>query len=385
MPRFRQDVSSPLLKWPGGKSAELSLISSLMPRSFDRYLEPFVGGGAVFWSLKGDHRAYLNDANLDLMNFYAAIAEPESKLVSILRAWEAWWRLIELAVVELGCDWLQTWERMGASNVTDEFSNLSGAVTRQCLPSLLTETYPSLGGLFVEHVKTGVPKKLLRMRKVEMQRAVQLPDGDVIANIEGAFKAAAYTAVRETYNYERKTDGSGAPRAALFFIMREYAYAAMFRFNSRGAFNVPYGGISYNRKDLRSKIDKLAAGEMAAARLSDAHLSCADFEEAFDRFAASKNDFIFLDPPYDSDFSDYGQSAFGLQDHKRLAYRLSETSAKFLLVIKSTPAILDLYPADQFTIMAKNKKYMWTIKERNDRDAVHLYVTNFEGDVSPIL
>ena len=44
---------SPVIKWAGGKKAELNILPNV-PDQFDRYFEPFVGGGAVYFALDCD-------------------------------------------------------------------------------------------------------------------------------------------------------------------------------------------------------------------------------------------------------------------------------------------------------------------------------------------
>ena len=58
----------PLIKWPGGKLREFTYIEDLIP-SFVRYIEPFFGGGAVFFQI-GPHKAIINDLCKELMDFY---------------------------------------------------------------------------------------------------------------------------------------------------------------------------------------------------------------------------------------------------------------------------------------------------------------------------
>ena len=58
----------PLLKWPGGKAREISEVYGMIP-DFDRYIEPFFGGGAMFFHLKPE-RSAINDTAADLMEFY---------------------------------------------------------------------------------------------------------------------------------------------------------------------------------------------------------------------------------------------------------------------------------------------------------------------------
>ena len=60
---------------------------------------------------------------------------------------------------------------------------------------------------------------------------------------------------RHLYNNAELTLSNGACHCALFFFMRNYAYSGMFRYSSRGDFNVPYGGIAYNNKLMAKKLN----------------------------------------------------------------------------------------------------------------------------------
>ena len=102
-----------------------------------------------------------------------------------------------------------------------------------------------------------------------------------------------------------------------------------------------------------------------------------DFADFFLKRRPESGDFIFVDPPYDSEFSEYGNGRFGHDYHRILAQFLLETPANWMLVIKSTKFMLDLYADKGLTIRAASKKYVWTIKERNVRDAIHLMITNY--------
>ena len=64
----------PLVKWSGGKSDELEHIRKHIPENYDTYLEPFIGGGAVFFDTK-PHKAVINDIHPELTTFYQQIKE----------------------------------------------------------------------------------------------------------------------------------------------------------------------------------------------------------------------------------------------------------------------------------------------------------------------
>ena len=104
-----------------------------------------------------------------------------------------------------------------------------------------------------------------------------------------------------------------------------------------------------------------------------------DFEAFLQKYPPRAEDFVFLDPPYDSEFSTYSQNEFGREDQERLAnYLLKQCKAKFMLVIKNTPTILHLYGNAGLNIRKTfDKKYLVSFQDRNNRDAEHLIITNF--------
>ncbi|MCD8311617.1 MAG: DNA adenine methylase [Firmicutes bacterium] len=63
---------SPTLKWAGGKSQLLDVLQSKMPKSYNRYFEPFIGGGALFLSVSPQY-AVINDTNEQLINLYCQL------------------------------------------------------------------------------------------------------------------------------------------------------------------------------------------------------------------------------------------------------------------------------------------------------------------------
>lgn len=73
----------PFTKWTGGKRQLLSVIKSLMPESYNRYFEPFVGGGALFFEL-APKDAIINDFNSELINCYQQIKDNPSELINLL-------------------------------------------------------------------------------------------------------------------------------------------------------------------------------------------------------------------------------------------------------------------------------------------------------------
>ena len=81
---MRSDERTPLLKWAGGKRRLLGDILPLVPTTFHRYFEPFVGGGAVFFSLRPP-MATLSDVNPDLVQMYSQVRDNVDAVVRSLR------------------------------------------------------------------------------------------------------------------------------------------------------------------------------------------------------------------------------------------------------------------------------------------------------------
>ena len=73
----------PMVKWVGGKSRLLPELLSRAPLTYNRYYEPFVGGGAMFFAL-APRDAVLNDINVDLMTCYRAVRDDVEEVISLL-------------------------------------------------------------------------------------------------------------------------------------------------------------------------------------------------------------------------------------------------------------------------------------------------------------
>jgi DNA adenine methylase len=82
-PDLRTGLIKPLLKWAGGKSQLLPVLREAIPVNFTRYVEPFFGGGALFWdvALSG---SLIADSNPELIHFYTVVRDlPEALLEAV--------------------------------------------------------------------------------------------------------------------------------------------------------------------------------------------------------------------------------------------------------------------------------------------------------------
>jgi DNA adenine methylase len=79
---------NPFVKWAGGKTQILSVLDSLIPSEFDRYFEPFVGGGAMFFHISSKNiqfTSHLSDINEDLINAYKVVKDNVEVLIRLLK------------------------------------------------------------------------------------------------------------------------------------------------------------------------------------------------------------------------------------------------------------------------------------------------------------
>jgi DNA adenine methylase len=79
----------PFVKWAGGKTQILSDLDSMIPSQFDRYFEPFLGGGAMFFHLISNRNmrfdAYLSDINQELITAYQVVKNYVKELIEHLK------------------------------------------------------------------------------------------------------------------------------------------------------------------------------------------------------------------------------------------------------------------------------------------------------------
>ncbi len=246
-PMQEKSLVQPFLKWAGGKRQLLPYIKSFIPQSFDRYFEPFVGGGAVLFDLQHP-KAFINDANGELINLYKVIRNNPDALLS------------EVA----------------------KHKNLE--------------------------------KYFYALRKQD----------------------------RDENLYSQL---SSVQRAARIIYLNKTCFNGLFRVNSQGQFNAPFGKYP-NPNIAPPKIIYAVSDYLNKADIS---ITSTDFAEAVE--TARAGDFIYFDPPYDpvsdtSSFTGYHKSAFGRSEQERLfkVFKdLDRRGCKVMLSNSDTRFIRDLY------------------------------------------
>lgn len=280
----------PIIKYRGGKSKEINNFIEFIPNQYDRYIEPFAGGAALFFYL-APNAALINDINSRLVNFYSAVRE--------------------------------------------NFDSLKAELTR------LELTY--------------------RSNQMEYE---QIKMKDKSRHIENKNEALYYL-LRDMYNgiIEKKYLD-----ATLYYFINKTSYSGMLRFNSKGEFNVPFGRYKNFNTQLVS--------EEHSELLKRTEITNEDYSEIFNR--CTVNDFVFLDPPYDCIFTDYGnieQNGFTEDNHRRLAQDFRNLESRSLMVIGKTPLTEELYRP--FIRAEYSKTYAVNIRNRFKSESTHLVVTNF--------
>lgn len=367
---------SPLIKWPGGKEKELSKIISHLPE-FNRFFEPFVGGGSVFMGINANEYL-INDLSIELIGLYNAIKADDFDFFNQVEAIAQSWENAD-EFFNNNSELIQTYmgyrSNLIGDNELKEYINVFCENHRDDISKIIEPGLTIDLQILSKEFNTNLFRKMKRMRVLEREKH-ELPANDIANNILTAVKSAVYMSFRHRYNSIIATNGS-TEKTALFFFLRNYAYSGMFRYSKNGDFNVPYGGMAYNTKDLRKKLDYYKSLQVRN-HFKNAKIHNLDFEEFLISAEPDENDFIFLDPPYDSEFSTYTQNDFSRNDHQRLAHCLiDKCKAKWMLIIKNTDFIYSLYNQPGIKITSFDKKYQVSFMNRNNREVTHLLITNY--------
>ena len=372
---MRNKKLKPMLKWTGGKSQELSVIQEYMPEKFENYYEPFIGGGAVWFAIDSTtHNCFVNDYSKELILFYNFVKDRDANFIKYIEEFSNVWEMTTVYMKNNGDVWKDMFLKYRKDEISLEEIKIKlekEIINNKELCILFNEE-----DLLKEEYQKRIIDKIKRI-KINDTKKEELPDTEIVKNIESGFKAALYMSARKLYNNKKFKTKNIQLWIALYFIMRNYSYSGMFRYNSSGGFNVPFGGISYMTKDLRTKLKYYQKPELLS-HLNKSTILQGDFEDFLRENKATTKDFIFLDPPYDSEFSAYEGNKFEAKEQIRLAnYFVNECKAKWMMVIKYTDFIYDLYNKSGINIIFFDKKYAVSFMGRNERETQHIIIKNY--------
>lgn len=166
-------------------------------------------------------------------------------------------------------------------------------------------------------------------------------------------------------------------RAARTIYLNKACFNGLYRVNSKNEFNVPF-----NKKEKINTYDSQNLGMIHSyLNFNNVKILCSDFEEAVKD--AKKGDFVYFDPPYDSDtatFTSYTENGFGNKEQVRLAKlfrELSERGCYVMLSNHNTKLINELY--EGFNIYVINARRNINSNGKNRGTVEEVIITNFKN------
>lgn len=355
----------PVIKWSGGKSQEIKFFEHKYPKNFKRYVEPFTGGGGVYFDMQHPN-SIINDINFELISLYQIIhsVKNRNEFIKQLEIINEQRNIFNSYSLDLNIKQL--------TKIFDTRKEENLNLNKRIIYSIKDK---KLNDFATKSIKD----KVVRIRAIEKKENKKFQEVELKDHLTTALQSALYFYNRKIYN-----DGFDESKINLnnyiasWYYVREFCYSSMFRFSKNGNFNVPYGGIGYNSKDFALKINRLKNDKELHNLLKNTQINKLDFEKLFEKYEYfNEDDFIFLDPPYDSEFSQYNKEGdFDKKEQIRLRDVLLKTKAKIMVVIKETDFINELY-VPYFKIEKFDKKYMTNMRNRNNKDVQHLIITNY--------
>jgi DNA adenine methylase len=171
---------------------------------------------------------------------------------------------------------------------------------------------------------------------------------------------------------------TGPERAARLIYLNKTCYNGLYRENSRGEFNVPFG------RYRRPKICDEPRLRAASAALQGVELVAADF--AWVGETAVSGDFLYFDPPYapltvTSNFTSYHRHGFDAADQRRLAQTIDALTARgcrVMLSNSSAPLIYDLYDRPPYRLLEIQARRAINSKGNGRGPVKELLILNYQ-------
>ena len=127
-------------------------------------------------------------------------------------------------------------------------------------------------------------------------------------------------------------------KAALFIYLNKCGYNGMYRENSKGEFNIPFG------KMKNPNICDTLTLRSVNNGLQNVHIACCEYKDIYE--LVEKGDFVYMDPPYHETFTDYTNNKFAEEEQQQLKLfvdKLNEKGVYIMLSNSATNFIKDLY------------------------------------------
>ena len=373
----------PLIKWTGGKYDEFEEFSQFIP-PYKNYYEPFFGGGGVFFALHPPTHSFLNDKSTSLIHFYELIKSGSElfckESFTYADAWDAATNLgkhLSALFMPLFTDFID--DKMEKKTLLAKIILSVEQIDQKKYYPLFDKNFIVQVEVFKKMLSHSICDKFNRIKNIQLKENKHFTTNELHQHIETGVKSGLYLFLRSLSNdvAKERQSISKEKAAANWYFVREFCYASMFRFNRNGEFNIPYGGIAYNKKNFRQKVE-LIFSDYIKGLFGKASFSNLDFADFLNQFSPTKDDFVFLDPPYDSEFSEYDHNVFTKNDQIRLRDAILKCKGKCMVVIKETEFIKELYNHLKFSIIDFDKMYTYNVRGRNNRGTKHLIILNYK-------
>ncbi|MDA9753704.1 Dam family site-specific DNA-(adenine-N6)-methyltransferase [bacterium] len=308
----------PFLKYAGGKRSIMDILETHYPEKIKRYFEPFVGGGAVFFNILNNEKIcksisefVINDINPHISNAYKNIAEKPNELLD--------------ALSKIYSDYESRDPNEKRENI-EKVKKIGVPIRKFKEDEIYTKAIleEKLISLEIPSETINEIKKPIKESSEKNKRLISS-----ILSDRGVF----YYKLRKKFN-EAEDKRSCLSTARLIFLNR-HGFNGMYRENSNGDLNIPYGRPEYydlkeelkkNKKIVKKsgfvlvkdRIEKISK-KLKAIELKIMH---GDYLNVF-KLGVHENDFFYLDPPYyklskSASFSHYTKNKFGLKEQEKL-------------------------------------------------------------------
>lgn len=211
-----------------------------------------------------------------------------------------------------------------------------------------------------------------------------------LQNLQTAYRELTSDEERKLYYLDRRTEYNEAEssigKSALFIFLNKTGFNGMYRENRDGKFNIPFG------RQTNPLICDAENIRRVSKDLEGIDLTSLDYKEALED--ASKDDFVFLDPPYEplsdtSSFTEYQPGGFTRQHQRELHDKILELSSKgcFVMMTNSTAQLIsDLY-SDKTKFHIETIKVRRSInREREGRGKIDEYIIfNYDPKTGKLL
>ncbi len=345
----------PFIRWYGSKEEDLEAILPLVPEKIRHYYEPFAGGGACFLAVNAD-RYFINDKCRELILAYRIIKKGNRMMNIYLDVINNAWKKADEVFESVKGEILNLKALCDVGKYRDR-SDLAKDVAGFAK----TLNYSKIFGRRLsekECLTVSISHNLVNAI-IEMRKNDELKEQMVEGNLKLAFKTGIYDYIAELYNDCEQKDSL---KYAAFIFLMGYSEKGLFSKDECGCFCTPYAGKKLNGAYMDDMISDIKSSELSA-RLAKTEITYWNFPTFLKNTDCTEEDFIFIDPPENciskEEFTTY--TSFSDSQHRALAdFLLNKTKARWMLTVKESSNILDLYQGKGLRMIPvrRRKHYM---------------------------